>query len=95
MRVRPFLRENKDFHPDYLMSVFSYIIVRKEHTGEVVSEWHAAESEDGLVGYPWRGRASSRQLATKPRGWRQPRQARSLSVCAGHPGHVDGRRADG
>jgi hypothetical protein len=44
MRVPPFLRENKDFHPDHLMSVFGYIIVRKEHTGEVVSEWHVAES---------------------------------------------------
>ena len=51
--LRGFLRENKDFYPDYLTSVFGYIVVRKEHTGVVLSEWQVEESEDGLQGYPW------------------------------------------
>jgi hypothetical protein len=51
--LRRFLRDNQDFYPDYLMSVFGYIVVRVEHTGEVTSEWQVAESPDGLRGYPW------------------------------------------
>jgi hypothetical protein len=51
--LQRFLRENKDFYPDYLTSVFGYIVVRVEHTGEVASEWQVEESEEGLQGYPW------------------------------------------
>ena len=51
--LQAFLRENQDFYPDYLMSVFGYIVVREERTGVVQSEWQVDESEDGVSGYPW------------------------------------------
>jgi hypothetical protein len=51
--LQEFLRENKAFYPDYLTSVFGYIVVRKEHTGEVLSEWQVDESEEKLERYPW------------------------------------------
>jgi hypothetical protein len=51
--LKGFLRGKKDFYPDYLTSVFGYIVVRKEHTGEVVSEWQVEELKDGLKGYSW------------------------------------------
>ena len=51
--LQRFLRENQDFYPDYLMSVFGYVVVRDERTGVVHSEWEVAESEDDVGGYPW------------------------------------------
>jgi hypothetical protein len=51
--LRRFLRDSKDFYPDYLTTVFGYILVRDEQTGTVASEWQVKESEQGLKGYPW------------------------------------------
>ena len=48
--LQAFLRENQDFYPDYLMSVFGYIVVREERTGVVQSEWRVDDRKIGTTG---------------------------------------------
>jgi hypothetical protein len=41
--LQRYLKENKRFYPDYVLTVFGYIIVRDDDTGEVQSEWRVDE----------------------------------------------------
>ena len=41
--LRRYLRDNTDFYPDYLLSVFGYLVVRDELSGEIASEWAVTE----------------------------------------------------
>jgi hypothetical protein len=41
--LQRYLRDNKQFYPDYVLTVFGYIIVRHADTGEVQSEWRVDE----------------------------------------------------
>jgi len=51
--LKQFLRDNKDFYPDYLTTVFGYIVVRDEQTGNVKSEWKVSEKRRGeMHGFP-------------------------------------------
>jgi hypothetical protein len=41
--LRESLRANRDFYPDYVFSVFGYIVVRDEESGALVDEWAVRE----------------------------------------------------
>jgi hypothetical protein len=51
--LQRYLRGNKQFYPDYVLTVFGYIIVRHADTGEVQSEWRVDERPSDRNGYPW------------------------------------------
>jgi hypothetical protein len=51
--LQRFLRKNIDFYPDYVTTVFGYIVVRDEKTGVVKSQWEVHESNEESKGYPW------------------------------------------
>jgi hypothetical protein len=49
--LKRYLRENREFYPDYVLTLFGYIIVRDEHSGTVRSEWSVDEwRPDGTEG---------------------------------------------
>jgi hypothetical protein len=41
--LQRYLRGSIDFYPDYVLTVFGYIVVRHEQSGEVLSEWSVGE----------------------------------------------------